>query len=44
MMSLRKEMKDMLLIAVCAALLGVVALFGKPSYEAASNYANTLIK
>ena len=44
MMSLRREMKEMLLIAVCAVLLGVVTLLGKPSYEAASNYANMLIK
>ena len=44
MMSLRKEMKEMLLIATCDALTGIVALFGKASYEASSHFANSLLK
>ena len=43
MLSLRKEMTDMLLILICAVLLGLNVLLGKASFEAANRYANGLL-
>ncbi len=43
MLSLRKEMKNMLLISICAVLLSLNGLLGKVSFEVSNQYANGLL-
>lgn len=43
MMSLRKEMTDMLLISICVVLLGMNTVLGKAFFEVANQFANGIL-